>query len=58
MKAMLETADRLAEFLDAELFDDDGEPLTQEQVNQWWMQAQLAMRIRAEAGGGGADSAS
>ncbi len=50
MKAMLETADKLAEFLDAELFDGDGEPLTQERVNQWWTQAQQAMRLRAEGG--------
>ena len=48
MKAMLETADRLAEFLNAELFDGSGEPLTQEQVNDWWSQAQQAMRLRAE----------
>ena len=50
MKAMLETADKLAEFLDADLFDGDGEPLTQERVNHWWLQAQQAMRARAERG--------
>ena len=56
MKAMLETADKLAEFLDAELFDGEGEPLTQERVNHWWMQAQQAMRARAESEGSGADA--